>query len=243
MTMLNAQAPVGQLVADRPARSRVFQEYGIDFCCGGKVPLDRACERKGVALDEVLDALDACDASGLGSDHGDWSRRSTADLIAHIVETHHAYLRRELPRLQAMADRVANAHGLRHPEMVEARDVLAGLAEELTSHMLKEESILFPILPRVEAGETLMDASQWVGGPISVMEAEHEDAAEALDRLRELTHDYRPPKDACNTFRALLDGLAELEADMHLHVHEENNILFPRVLSADSPHPAELDPS
>jgi regulator of cell morphogenesis and NO signaling len=232
MTMLDTHAPVGRLVADRPARSRVFERFGIDYCCGGKVPLDLACERHGVDLDSVRRELDACDAAGLESDHGDWSRRATGELIDHIVDVHHAYLRRELPRLMALADRVAEAHGARHPEMVEVRRVLGPLREELLAHPIKVERILFPMLRRWEAGELSAAELSFLAGPIGVMEAEHDDAGVALAALRGLTRGYMAPDDACNTFRALVDGLAELEADLHRHVHEENNILFPRALSS-----------
>jgi regulator of cell morphogenesis and NO signaling len=232
MTTIDTHASVGRLVVDRPARSRVFERFGIDYCCGGKMPLDLACERRGIDVDAVLRALDDCDGSGVGSEHGDWSRRPTGELIDHILEAHHAYLRRELPRLMTLAGRVAEAHGARHPEMVEVLEVLGGLEEELSSHMIKEERVLFPMLRRWEQGELSPAELSFLAGPISVMEAEHEGAAAALEKLRKLTGGYAPPEDACNTFRALLDGLAELEADLHRHVHEENNILFPRALSS-----------
>ncbi len=217
------QRTVGELVAERPGRSRIFQSFGIDFCCQGGRTLEEACQRKGVAPQTVLEQIEAeaCEKTG--------SSRNPAELPLHdladyIVQVHHGFLRRELPRLQKMAERVAQVHGGHTPSLIEVYAVFCGLASELTSHIAKEEQVLFPIISamsRGEAGPVTLD------GPISCMIHEHDDAGNALRRLRELTHGFLPPADACNTYRALFAGLEDLEHDLHRHIHLENSVLFP----------------
>jgi regulator of cell morphogenesis and NO signaling len=227
----SSETSVGELVAQRPGRARVFERLGIDYCCGGKTSLDQACREKGLDVAIVLGELEAIDA---GHDGFDASSATMAELVDHIVERHHGYLYRELPRLAVVADQVKAAHGANHPELYELREVLDSLKEELTFHMLKEEKILFPILKQLEtANEMPQFHCGCVGNPIAVMEHEHADTGAALARLHTLTSGYAPPADACPTYRALLDGLAELEADLHRHIHEENNILFPRARVAE----------
>ncbi len=222
---------VGEWVTERPSRSRVFERCGIDYCCGGKRPLDVACSKAGYDLNDVLDALQESDASSAGEKDVDWSQAKMADLVDHIVSTHHAYLRRELPRLVEMGAKVAAAHGDRHPEVVTCHDVFASLRVELNSHMDKEEQILFPMIKTLEGAESVPQFHcGGIENPIAAMEDEHDSAARALSKLRALTHEYEPPDEACNTYRAWLDGLRELEADMHRHVHKENNILFPKAI-------------
>jgi regulator of cell morphogenesis and NO signaling len=235
MSILDTQSTVGQLVKERPARARVFERLGIDYCCGGKTPLGLACRDKGLDPDQVLRELADLDAGPAEDEAVDWSTATLSELADHIVETHHAYLRRELPRLDALANTVAAAHGRPHPERLEVLRVFERLQAELELHMLKEEMILFPMVKKLESvTEPTHFSSGSVGNPISVMEHEHDDAGAALARLRELTRGYEAPADACNTYRALLDGLAELEADMHLHVHKENNLLFPGTLAREA---------
>lgn len=226
-------AQVGQFVADMPGRFRIFQDRGIDFCCGGKLPLEQACQEKGLNANQLLQDLVAYqpraeDAAGLGD-------KTLTEICDQIEATHHAYLRDTMPRLSMMAQKVANAHGPRHPEMLQVQQTFESLWEELQSHMMKEERVLFPSIRAMEAGNS--DACSHCGSvqnPIHVMEHEHDNAGEALAAMRRLTRDYKAPADACNTFRALLAGLEELEADMHQHVHKENNILFPKAIMLES---------
>jgi regulator of cell morphogenesis and NO signaling len=150
-----------------------------------------------------------------------------SELIEHIVSTHHAYVRRELPRLAEMGAKIARVHGPKHPEVVKCHDVFTTLQTELESHMLMEEQVLFPLLQDMDDPHCTAPISPCVvANPIAVMEDEHDSVARSLRELRSLTYDYSPPDDACNTYRAWLDGLAELESDTHQHVHKENNILF-----------------
>jgi regulator of cell morphogenesis and NO signaling len=223
--MINATLSVGELVAERPDRSRVFEELGIDYCCGGKLPLAEACSRRGLDVDAVRGRLAAHDAGGV-PDGTDWRQVPLAELCGHVVATHHAFLRRELPRLRGLVAKLARVHGDRHPELRDTLAVFEPFADELTAHMAKEERVLFPLLARIDSGEVAPDP--FVLQPIGVMEAEHDDAGRALAEMRRLTGGYAVPADGCNTYRAAMAGLAELEADMHTHVHKENNILFPR---------------
>jgi len=220
---------VGQLVANRPSRSRVFEAFGIDYCCGGKRRLGEACQAVGADPGEVVGALKASEEGAGGETETDWTKETMSDLVDHIISTHHFYLRVELPRLAGMTEKVAAVHGQNHPELVECREVFAGLRAELESHMGKEEQVLFPMIKTLELATSRPEFHCGsVRNPITMMEHEHDDAGRALARLRALTGGFTPPEDACNTYRACLDGLAQLEADLHRHIHKENNILFPR---------------
>lgn len=225
---ITAQTNVADIAATAPATIRVFQEYQIDFCCGGKIPLAEACERHGVDAGTLLAELRA--AQFTVHDPGEWGHASLVDLIAHIQKRYHAPLRAELPRLAEMLAKVVSRHGDRLAETLLPLEATFGLLQrEMLEHMHKEDAVLFPAIIELEQGsEARPGGFAWIAQPINVMEAEHESAGAALARMRELTRGYAPPADACPTFRGLYYGLAELERDMHVHVHLENNILFPR---------------
>lgn len=228
MTHLDLTETVGTWVARHPQTSRVFESLQIDYCCGGGKSLEEACWERQLDPQQVHARLE--EAVEKEEEPGeDWLQASLTELCDHIERTHHAYLRQELPRLAAMIDKVVDAHGEAHPELSEVRQVFRALRGELEPHMFKEERVLFPAIRQLEeSGGTASFPFGTVGNPIGVMEQEHDHAAKALSRLRWLTNDYELPADACNTYRAMLDGLRQLEADMHRHVHKENNILFPR---------------
>src|SRR5262245_25053576 len=223
--MSNVVPSVGELVAERPGRSRVFEELGIDYCCGGKLSLAEACSRLRLEVESVSGRLAEADAEER-PDGTDWRAARLADLCGHIVATHHAFLRRDLPRLRDLLGKLARVHGDRHPELRDVLAVFEPFADELAGHVAKEEQVLFPLITRIESGD--VSPTPFVLQPIGVMQAEHDDAGRALAELRRLTGGYAVPADGCNTYRAAMAGLAELEADMHAHVHKENNILFPR---------------
>jgi regulator of cell morphogenesis and NO signaling len=224
---------VGQLVAKRPGLSRVFGELQIDYCCGGNRKLGDVCAEMGLDAEAVVEKLRA--ASSEKANGPNCLELSLADLCDHIEQTHHAYLKTELPRLGEMVDKVARVHGERHPKLVDVRKVFVGLRTEMETHMMKEEQVLFPAIRRIEASSTPVQLPFGsVGNPIHCMINEHESAGNALAKIRELTAGYEPPVDACNTYRAMLDGLHGVETDMHDHVHKENNILFPRAIAAES---------
>jgi regulator of cell morphogenesis and NO signaling len=234
MTVLDIHTTVGQLVADRPARSRIFEQLGIDYCCGGKQPLATACSARNLDAATVLAMLQALEQQADDAQAVDAAAMPLADLCDHIEATHHAYLRQELPRLGAMIEKVATVHGQNHQWMLRLREVFNAFCQEIASHMAKEEQILFPMIRSIDAGHSRV--AQHCGGlanPIRVMEHEHDSAGDGLAQMRSLTSDFTPPQDACGTFRAMIDGLRQLEADMHQHVHKENNVLFPRALQAE----------
>jgi regulator of cell morphogenesis and NO signaling len=214
---------VGELVAERPGRSRVFQSLAIDFCCQGGRSLREACERKGITPDLVVRQIEA-ESEERNDSAENPANLPVAELISHIVAKHHGFLKSELPRLHAMSERVANVHGEKKPSLVEVFQVFCSIEEELTSHMMKEEEILFPAMMRFTQGEAFFTS---LDGPIFCMIHEHEEVGSLLSRLRELTDGFTPPHDACNTYRALFAGLGDLEEDLHRHIHLENTVLFP----------------
>jgi len=223
---------VGELVTGNPARSRVFEALGIDYCCGGKRPLQEVCDAKGLDITEVRARLEAVEAD---PDAVHVEAMGLGELADHIESTHHAYLREELPRLMKMTRRVAKVHGESDARLGELERVFAGFEDELYEHMMKEEQILFPAIRQMEVSNALPQLPFGsIANPIRAMEAEHDNAGSALEQLSALTDGYTPPDWACNTYRALLDGLHELEQDMHQHVHSENNVLFPRAIELES---------
>jgi len=215
MPTLTEERTVGEIAAERPASVRVFEKYDIDYCCGGKTSLAAACAGRGIAPERLIEELDAALAPSAG-ESPDWQSASLTDLIDHILTRHHAWLKTELPRLSRLQQKVTAAHG---KSLVPLGETFEALRQELAAHMMKEEMILFPM---IRAG------SAAVANPIRVMEHEHDSAGRALEHMRAVTGNYALPADACNSYRALFAGLQELEADMHQHIHLENNILFPR---------------
>ena len=222
---------IADVATSNPATIKVFQRYGIDFCCGGKRPLGEVCEEKRLAFSDVRSSLETVDAEPPELPAAD---APLGEIVRFIVDHFHAELREELPRLGQMVAKVLSVHGERHPEVLPELEVtFRALREELEMHMMKEERILFPYIERIEEMSErggALQASPFgsIEAPIGAMEHEHEDAGRALARMRELTGGYVPPEGACNTFRGLYHGLEEFEKGMHEHVHLENNILFPR---------------
>lgn len=214
---------IGELVAERPGRSRVFQSLSIDFCCQGGRTLLEACGSKGINTDVVLDQL-AAELEDRNAPSENPAELPSDELISYIVTKHHGFLRNELPRLHAMAERVASVHGEKRSALREVFEIFCLIEAELSSHMVKEEEILFPAILRLHQGESL---SATLDGPISCMIHEHDEVGSLLGKLRELTGAFQAPEDACNTYRALFAGLADLEMDLHRHIHLENAVLFP----------------
>jgi regulator of cell morphogenesis and NO signaling len=223
---------VGEIAAETPAAVRVFEKHGIDFCCGGKRQLDDVCREKELSPDELLTEVEAA-SKGRDYDSSDWTGASLRELIKHIIATHHEYLRMELPVLQSRLAKVADKHRENHPYVIQMKEVFENLKFELDGHLLKEERILFPYIEELEAAQTegrppSAPPFGSVDNPVRMMMFEHDSAGVALGELRRLTQGYAVPEDACNTFRAALYELERMELDLHVHIHLENNILFPR---------------
>lgn len=220
---------------------RILEQYGLDYCCGGKQPFEEACAAKGLAPEAVLEEIER--ARRTEAPARDWQNAPLGELVDHIVKTHHEYLKLELPALAQRIHKVLEVHGAREPEMWNRMaGVFGDLRAELEMHMHKEEAILFPFLEqysRAEAEGRPMPPVPFgsVANPIAVMEREHAGAGEALRELRRLTRNYELPSYACNTVRALYDGLQALEKDLHVHIHLENNILFPRAIALERRRP------
>lgn len=234
MNTITLEARVGELVRERPSRAEIFEEFGVDYCCGGKVSLSEACRARGLDVETVAARLAASDAAQVEEPVGAWEGLSLGDLADHITARHHEYLRSALPRLGGLLEKVEKAHGAKHPEMVEVHRIFAEFHVAMMQHLMKEEVVLFPMLRQLDDphGERAFHCGS-VGNPIGMMLMEHDAAARALEQFRTLTQDYAPPEDACNTFRAALHGLAELEKDLHRHMHLENEVLFPRAIEAE----------
>lgn len=220
---INERTAIGEIAAAVPSSVRVFQRHGIDFCCGGKRALGEVCNEQGLSLAETVAEIETS-ARQAADDH-DWTTEPLAKLTEHIVAAYHDPLREELPRLQAMAAKVARVHGARRSYLARISEIVDLLTDDLLSHMGKEEAMLFPTIRAAEKGTA--DAA-WVAAPISAMEREHDHAGVLLEDLRRLTNGYVAPEWGCATVRALYSGLEELDATMHVHVHLENNVLFPR---------------
>jgi regulator of cell morphogenesis and NO signaling len=219
---IQSDTTVGQIATEHPLATRVFHRHGIDFCCGGGKPLKDACEARGLDTETVLaEVQKELETSTTREER--WDQATLEELIDHILDTYHKPLYEELPRLETMANKVLKVHRDKDPDtLTELQTICVDLHAELKSHMAKEEQILFPM---IRSGQGAM-----ASGPVTVMLQEHDSAATALRRLRELTKDYEVPAEACNTWRALWHGLAALEEALHQHIHLENNILFPRAL-------------
>lgn len=233
---MNSATTLRAIALEHPATIRVFEQFHLDYCCGGKRPLGEVCAEKCIAAELVLAALDEAVKGEPSAE--DFSRATPKELIRHIVDTHHAYVRSELPRLQAMAERVASKHGANHPEVLLIQRNLAQLAEELIFHLNKEERILFPYivgLERSRAENTAPPSACFnsVESPIQAMIHEHEGAAGLLEEMRTATQEFTPWPGACPTSGGLFYGVKVFEADLHRHVHLENNLLFPRAIALE----------
>jgi regulator of cell morphogenesis and NO signaling len=233
MTIIAPTSRLADLVTADPSLAGELERRGLDYCCGGTQTLEQACAANGLDAEAVVRDLVA--ASEPQPTDVAWTTMDAASLVDHIETTHHRYLHGELPRLTELVHKVVGAHASRHRELHEVATCLGELRADLEPHLLKEERVLFPMI-RELATATKPPAFHCgsISNPIAVMMTEHENAGELLERLRNVTHHYRPPADACASYTALYDGLARLEADTHLHVHKENNVLFPMVTAIEA---------
>lgn len=232
---ITPQNIIGQLVADDYRTASVFKSYGIDFCCNGNRSIAEACETKNLETAKVVETLQQAVEQGQAetTDYRSWP----LDLLADYVEKkHHRYVRTKIEEITPFLNKVARVHGDGHPELHEVQELFAQSAEELTMHMNKEEKILFPhIRKMIEAnGEAVTAPFGTVQNPINMMHHEHDTEGERFRKIAVLTNNYTPPADACNTYRVTFAMLKEFEEDLHLHIHLENNILFPKAIKMES---------
>jgi len=234
---ITATKTVRELATELPGATRIFEKLGIDYCCGGAKTLRDACTDARLTVDDVIRSLEQSEsARQSGSPGRDWTAAALNELTAHIVDKHHAYARQEIPRIQALLAKVIGAHGQNHPEVAQIQENFEDLGSELTSHMLKEENVLFPYIDSMQAA---VDRGQPVPPPFfgtvrnPVQAMEHDGAGEKLKAIRDLSSGYSVPADACATYASLYRALGEFEQDLHQHIHLENNILFPRAVKME----------
>ena len=232
---IRADGTVADLVLAHPTLRPLLDRLGIDYCCGGKKPFAQAVRDAGHDLKTVMDNCRRTLQASAGAPAAtDWGRATVTELADHILATHHAFTRSQITRIDGLLARVQRAHAAAHGALLEqVREIFDALRAELESHLAKEEQVLFPAIQAIDgylAGRNARPAIHCgrVAYPIRQMEAEHDSAGAALARLRALTGGYQAPADACATFQALYEALPALEADLHEHIHLENNILFPR---------------
>jgi regulator of cell morphogenesis and NO signaling len=230
---------VRELALQVPGATRVFENLGIDYCCGGQKPLTEACAAAKVPVQDVLARLAEVQKDPTPANDRHYQDTTMSALIDHIVEKHHAFVRAEVPRLENLIAKVVSAHGANHPELNQVQQTFSDLGHELSMHLMKEEQILFPYIADMEDAAT-NDAKApascfgTVQNPIRMMLMEHDSAGNALRTLRQVTNDYAVPADACISYKTLYQALQEFEADLHQHIHLENNILFPRALEVEA---------
>lgn len=231
---------VAEVVAENIKTAHVFKKHGIDFCCGGGITVEKACEKNNVAyagLKKELEDVDAVVSTAYNYNNWDLSF-----LVDHIENVHHTYVEENIPLLILYANKVAKVHGHHYAEVIEIDDLIAKVTKELTMHMKKEELILFPYvkqLVQAEKNGTPLSMPHFgsVKDPVQLMEDEHEYAGDIFKKIAKLSNNYTPPEDACNTFKALYAKLEEFEQDLHQHIHLENNILFPKAIQLENRNP------
>lgn len=240
-----AEKTVRDLAVQLPNATRVFEKFGLDYCCGGKRSLQEACNGANLPVDDVIRALETAARKAPWPEPAALASGSLAELIDHIVKTHHKFTREEITRLTALLNKVCSVHGNNHGELLAIRDTFAGLAQELTLHLMKEENVLFPYIIRLEEASlqrepVIPPPFGTVQNPIRMMTQEHDSAGEALRSIRQASKDFTPPEDACVSYRTLYEALAGFEADLHQHIHLENNLLFPNAIAMEERAAAAL---
>jgi regulator of cell morphogenesis and NO signaling len=230
---------VRDIALEAPLTTRVFEEFKIDFCCGGRVPFEEACRKAGVEPAAVQAKLSSIladpDRKSIKYDE----RKSVSELVDHIVSKHHVFTRSEIARLLPLMDKVVSRHGENHVELSVIQSLFQELANELLPHMRKEEAVLFPYIEQVEAAATgrlpiPLAHFGTVQNPVRMMMFEHDRAGDILRKMRKLSSDYTAPADSCPSFKGLYAGFEDLERDLHRHIHLENNVLFPQAIEMES---------
>ena len=226
---------IREIALESPATTRVFEEFKIDYCCGGRKSLADACRETGIDFDVISQKItDAMSNNEIAATHPE----QPSKLVDYIIAKHHLFTAQEIERLTPLMEKVCSRHGENHPELFKLQTIFLALADSLIPHMRKEEMVLFPYIQGLEA--SILNNSSLtpphfgtVGNPIRMMMADHEEDGERLRVMREIANDYNPPEGACPSFTALYAGLEDLEKDLHRHIHLENNILFPAAVSLE----------
>jgi len=235
--LAEGESTLGEIAAKDLRKAQVFARNGIDFCCGGKKTLQEACAEKGLDMMRIEKELEQ--AAQLPAQRALPYHEWSLDLLAdYIVQTHHSFMRQSLPQLVSLSQKVAEVHGAHHPELVEVAALVTATDSELAGHLIKEERVLFPYvkaLVKANKSDATAQASVFdsVQQPVNMMEMEHEVVGGYLAKIRSLTNNYTLPADACNSYKLLFEQLEAFEADTHLHVHLENNILFPKAVQLE----------
>jgi len=224
---------LAQLVKTNHKAGTVFEKYHLDFCCKGKRTLEQACTEQQLPLTEVVTELENVFSNESSPVGPDFENIKLADLCDYIINTHHSYVKNEMPQIYAWLEKIASKHGERHPELYKIAEMFASVKEEMELHMKKEETVLFPRIKELEKlaesdSPNLQISITYLQSPITIMEQEHDHAGTSLNEIRILSNDYTPPIDACTTYQLSFAALKAFELDLHQHVHLENNILFPK---------------
>jgi regulator of cell morphogenesis and NO signaling len=223
---------LGEMAASDIRKADVFKRFGLDFCCGGKQTLEEACHEKGIDTFAVKEELNKAMSANMESDR-DYNAWTLSFLCDYIVQVHHNYIRKTNPVLLELSEKVATRHGNGHPELYELRQVVSMLVAELNPHMLKEEHVLFPYIKALEGGQKQHNGMTSIEKPVWMMEMDHQMAGNLVADIRMLTNEYALPDDACQSYRLLFQKLEEYDNDLKLHIHLENNILFPKAMEMD----------
>lgn len=227
-TQIDIEPTIGEIVANDFRAASIFKEAGIDFCCGGNKTLLKACNEKGADVSHLVHQLETLAQTPLSGamNFNEWNLSFLSD---YIMNTHHKFVLKNLPELVFYTQKIANVHGDHHPELLEVASLFTKINEELLQHLKNEEEVLFPAIKAAEKNATPQVKSTIIS-EIERMQGEHEFAGGAMDKINVLTNNYLIPEDACNTYRVSLKLLEQFEDDLHIHVHLENNILYPKAL-------------
>jgi regulator of cell morphogenesis and NO signaling len=229
-TVIDTQITLGELITNHPDLARELERRSFDYCCGGGRTLAEVSEELGLDV-EVVAAELAAVATAVPEA---WTHLGASALAGHIESTHHAYLHQEMPRVAALAAKVHSVHGANHPELAQVDALFTALREEFDPHLMKEERVVFPLIRQLDVGEKPAVPGGSIQVPISTLVTEHDQAGELLEQLREVTNGYVVPADGCASYAALYAALDEMEHDTHLHVHKENNRLFPMAIELEA---------
>jgi regulator of cell morphogenesis and NO signaling len=237
--MFSAQGKtVREIALEMPVTTRVFEEFKIDYCCHGNTQFDEACRNVGASPSIVMQRIDGVLDTSPQNDLPPFADMLLSDLIDHILDKHHVYTKAEVAQLTPLMAKVASRHGEHNPFLFELKDLFQKLCDDLEPHMMKEEMVLFPYIQKLEYSYRNHMAAAFppfgtVRHPVNMMNIEHEEVGDILSRMRTVTSDYKLPDGACPSFTALYHRLADLERDLHQHIHLENNVLFPRAIDLE----------